>query len=249
MGTLRLIFLAVLCALAACASPETGRSRGGGPGADVGNRTKIVRMHEGADPFYKTPKLIPSQSSAVGVGAPRRQAQPIMTASIDSDLRDLGRQRPEWEPWLAVVQEVLSETANAKWDAVVPDRAAALESKAPLLAGAVIAMETSLAPPLDGAADADRQPQWHRKNGHPEAGASSRRPIPLRCSKLHSAWMKARLNRSRLTCGADPEAFQAVAALLPVPFLHACNRRWAHSLASRLGGRVLPRLRRLARLR
>ena len=55
-----IIFLLVLCALAACASPETGRTRGA-PGADTGNRTKVVRMHEGADPFYKTPKLIRSQ--------------------------------------------------------------------------------------------------------------------------------------------------------------------------------------------
>ncbi len=62
MGHTAIIFLVVLCALAACASPETGRTRGGGPGADIGNRTKFVRMHEGADPFYKTPKLIRSQS-------------------------------------------------------------------------------------------------------------------------------------------------------------------------------------------
>ncbi len=57
-----IIFLAVVCALAACTSPESGRPRGGGQGADVGNRIKFVRMHEGADPFYKTPKLIRSQS-------------------------------------------------------------------------------------------------------------------------------------------------------------------------------------------
>ena len=61
MGHTSIIFLAVICVLAACASPETGRLRGGGPGADVGNRTKFVRMHEGADPFYKTPQLIRSQ--------------------------------------------------------------------------------------------------------------------------------------------------------------------------------------------
>ena len=52
-----------------------------------------------------------------------------MTASIDSDLQELGRQRPEWEPWLAVVQEVLSETADAQWDAVVPAGIEARESK------------------------------------------------------------------------------------------------------------------------
>ena len=56
------IFLAAVFALGACTSPETTRSRGGGPGADVGNRTKVLRMHEGADPFAKTPKIIPAQS-------------------------------------------------------------------------------------------------------------------------------------------------------------------------------------------
>ena len=61
MAHITIFFLVVVGTFAACASPETGRSRGGGQGADVGNRTKFVRMHEGADPFYKTPKLIRSQ--------------------------------------------------------------------------------------------------------------------------------------------------------------------------------------------
>jgi len=69
-----IFFLVVLCALAACASPETGRARGAGPGADIGNRTKVVRMHEGADPFYKTPKLIPGQPPPL---APARQADTL----------------------------------------------------------------------------------------------------------------------------------------------------------------------------
>ena len=50
--------VALLLSLSACGSPETTRTRGGGPGADVGNRTSIVRMHEGARPFDKTPKVI-----------------------------------------------------------------------------------------------------------------------------------------------------------------------------------------------
>lgn len=45
----------------ACGSPEQMRTRGGGPGADPGNRGKIVRLHEGARPFDKTPKLIPTE--------------------------------------------------------------------------------------------------------------------------------------------------------------------------------------------
>jgi len=35
--------------------------RGGGPGADVGNRSKVVEMHEGSQPFWKTPKIIPAK--------------------------------------------------------------------------------------------------------------------------------------------------------------------------------------------
>jgi FdhE protein len=35
------------------------------------------------------------------------------------------------------------------------------------------------------------------------------------------------VKRTAAVLGTDPEAFQAVTALLPIPFLHACNRRWA----------------------
>lgn len=45
--------------VAACTSPEATRTRGGGPGADVGNRSEVVEMHGGSKPFYKTPSLIP----------------------------------------------------------------------------------------------------------------------------------------------------------------------------------------------
>ena len=55
-----LVTVALVFYLAACASPEATRSRGS-PGADVGNRAKVVEMHEGSQPFWKTPKLIPSK--------------------------------------------------------------------------------------------------------------------------------------------------------------------------------------------
>ena len=49
---LRVILLTALSfCLVGCASPETGRTRGGGPGADMGNRNKFVEMHEGSQPF------------------------------------------------------------------------------------------------------------------------------------------------------------------------------------------------------
>lgn len=42
-----------------CTSPEMGRQRGAGPGADVGNRGATVRTHEGSDPFDRTPRVAP----------------------------------------------------------------------------------------------------------------------------------------------------------------------------------------------
>jgi hypothetical protein len=57
----RTVLLVLIFSLAACASPEGARTRGGGPGADIGNRREIMRMHEGSRPFYRTPELIPSK--------------------------------------------------------------------------------------------------------------------------------------------------------------------------------------------
>ena len=42
-------------ALAACASPEALRTRGGGAGADIGNRRAVVQFHDGAEPYHDTP--------------------------------------------------------------------------------------------------------------------------------------------------------------------------------------------------
>jgi len=39
-----------------CTSPEATRTRGGGPGADVGNHPRrAVQIHAGADMYYRTP--------------------------------------------------------------------------------------------------------------------------------------------------------------------------------------------------
>ena len=63
-----------------------------------------------------------------------------MTA-IEAGLQDLRRQHPEWEPWLAVVQEALHETTNPEWDALIPIRSEAHQGKIPLLAGTTLFLE------------------------------------------------------------------------------------------------------------
>lgn len=55
------LILAALIVLAACTSPESTRSRAGGPGADLGNRGATVRMHEGSRPYYDTPRIIAAE--------------------------------------------------------------------------------------------------------------------------------------------------------------------------------------------
>jgi hypothetical protein len=55
------IIALIVLVLYSCASPEATRTRGGGPGADPGNRGNVARMHEGARPFENTPKLIPAK--------------------------------------------------------------------------------------------------------------------------------------------------------------------------------------------
>ena len=52
------MLLIAFTALAACVSPEATRTGGGSPGADGGNRTKVVEMHEGSQPFWETPQII-----------------------------------------------------------------------------------------------------------------------------------------------------------------------------------------------
>ncbi|HXL06101.1 MAG TPA: hypothetical protein VN964_04185 [Gemmatimonadales bacterium] len=41
--------------MAACASPEASRVRGGGPGADPGNHDLVTELHAGAKMYYRTP--------------------------------------------------------------------------------------------------------------------------------------------------------------------------------------------------
>ena len=76
MNLARLVLLVLIVSSVGCTSPEATRSRGGGPGADVGNRTQFLEMHEGARPFYRTPDLIPAKHPSLK-GA--RQADELST--------------------------------------------------------------------------------------------------------------------------------------------------------------------------
>jgi formate-dependent nitrite reductase membrane component NrfD len=49
------VALLLAVSLSGCVSPEAGRTRGGGPGADVGNHGAPIAVHGTTDPFHNTP--------------------------------------------------------------------------------------------------------------------------------------------------------------------------------------------------
>lgn len=71
---MRALSVMLVVALAACSSPEATRSRGGDPGADIGNRGEPVRMHEGSRPFHDTPRLITGEAPPLDPASQARDA-------------------------------------------------------------------------------------------------------------------------------------------------------------------------------
>jgi FdhE protein len=149
-------------------------------------------------------------------------------SAVDSGLQDLKRRHPEWEPWLAVVQEVLSATTNPHWDALVPSRTESQQSRVPLLAGMTLNLELRSVRRL-----LDTLIRIAHRSGTPKMSTlKPARSAELELSSLFRASLcqdGARLKETASNIDADPEAFQAVAGLLPIPLLHACNRRWGSS--------------------
>ncbi len=150
-----------------------------------------------------------------------------MMASADG-VQDLEREHPEWGPWLAVVQVMLREIADAKWDAVVPLGVGPQQSKVPLLAGAVLDLERGSVRPMF-----EQLMQIACRSGTAKmATLQAVADAELDILMVFRAALNQDGDRTKELAslvGADPEAFHAVAALLPMPFLHACSRRWKPS--------------------
>lgn len=145
-------------------------------------------------------------------------------------LAGLKSQRPEWAPWLAVVEETLRDAGNRAWDAAVPTCARAPEGSTPLLAGAKVTLDASavrdLLRRLIDVASRSATPQMVTLQSvrHTDSDLLSL----FRASLGQDTVAIADTARA---CGADAGALEAVIALIGVPFLQACNRRWAHSVS------------------
>jgi FdhE protein len=151
----------------------------------------------------------------------------MMTAG--SALSDLKHRRKEWAPWLAVVEEILRETASPKWDATVPAGIRPVAEAVPLLAGATIPLQATsvrrLLQRLIRVAALSETPKM--------ASLGAVRLADVDMVTLFTASLchdSDRITETAAAAGADAEALQAVVALVPVPFLQACNRRWRLSI-------------------
>jgi FdhE protein len=146
-----------------------------------------------------------------------------------NDLDGLRRERPEWAPWLAVIKEIVRETGARQWDAVVPRDIDVRQATAPLLAGITLSLHARSLRHLF-----ERLIRIAALDGTPRMRTLEATLDPnLDVLALFGASLcqeSARIKEVADGHGADAEALQAVAALLPLPFLQACHRRWASSI-------------------
>lgn len=141
-------------------------------------------------------------------------------------LAGLRSQRPEWAPWLAVVEEALRDIGHRAWDAAVPRATHATGTTTPLLMGVEVAVDVravrDLLRRVIGVASHGGTPQM-----------ATLRAVVERETDLRSLFKASICHDSATTaaaatsCGADLGALDAVMALLAVPFLQACRQQWA----------------------
>lgn len=152
------------------------------------------------------------------------------TPTSGTGVAALERERPEWGPWLRVIEEIIREPPAA-WDAVVPSGPRhPPEPAAPLLAGVAVSMPAA---PVRGLV---------KRLIRAAANSGTEKMTTLRGVRVEELDVLAlftasvcqdseRLEEMATQHRADAEAFQAVMALVTLPFLHACRRHWASSVS------------------
>jgi FdhE protein len=145
-----------------------------------------------------------------------------MNVSVSS-LPALKRDRPEWSPWLAVVEHAVSEIGAPVWDLEASERHRH-DDAAPMLAGAALTLNARvihrLLARLTRAAG-----EGGSANMAALRGARFRDADALDVFVAAMGQHEQRVRVLARTSGVDADAFQAVAALVPVPFLQAYHRR------------------------
>ena len=153
----------------------------------------------------------------------------------DAALNGLRRERPEWEPWLAVVDEILREAGSPAWEAAVPvaprRNRPRFRSSRELRSSWTLHLIRRLFERLIRTASRVGTPKMSSLKAALHADPEWVRLFTASLCQ-DGGQDSDRINEIAAVSGADAEALHAVIALLPVPFLHACNRRWASSISA-----------------
>lgn len=154
-------------------------------------------------------------------------------------LDTLKQRRPEWSPWLAVVEETVRELTSERWDSAVPHPPEGRDDGVPLLSGRTIAVDVR-----DVRRMLERLADLASQSGTPKMAsvkAAIRADLDLRM--LFAASIRQQgddVAGIARACGADEEALQAVVSLLAFPLLHACRRRWSSAIPAGWTGGYCP---------
>jgi len=151
-----------------------------------------------------------------------------MISSADTRLARLQREYPEWEPWLSLLQAVLRDSQDSRWQAYVPLRPPVESGKMPFLTGATIFAEAQetlrwfdkllrLAAPLTNAESA----------GLRRLDRSVLRERILELLQASICQSAPRFDDLAQALQVEAKTLRALADLAAVPFLHACRRRWS----------------------
>jgi FdhE protein len=144
-----------------------------------------------------------------------------------NDVEALAREYPDWQPWLLVVEAVVRQATDPSWETWVP-AAESQTAAVPRLAGVNLTADPSKI----------RRWQQHLLQTAAQSGAPKMSQLnSLQKAAINSAALfeaalcenDAALKHMAGDLGVDPDPFSAVSALIAVPFLHACNRRWERS--------------------
>ena len=140
----------------------------------------------------------------------------------------LKRTRPEWLPWLDLISEVVRETMIDSWNAAAPDKVQ-IAPPAPLLSGVTLSVDASAVGRLleiliDRAAHGGT-PALKTLTALRSLRLSDADLGTIFCASICQDYDSLPPIAAR--SGADPEALQAIVALVALPFLQATNRRWA----------------------
>lgn len=158
---------------------------------------------------------------------------------IETGLHELRQQHPEWAPWLAVIRVVVGELTDANWDAAVPPCPENPPMQVPLLAAAKLSLPASLLRPM--LAHLIRAASQSGSQAMATLSALVDRQVDM--PTLFTAALgqdREALEKLATALSVDAGAFQAIAGLIPLPFLQACNRAWEDSLAPGRTGSYCP---------